>query len=186
MRKPAPLLLTALLFGILHVGGCGSVTTGDDAGTGSAGKVGGGGGAGGGVAGSGGSTGGQGGAVGTGHDGGAAGGGGHTGDGGQSCTELQSEYADALVAARSCDVKASGQCAHLASSTLSPCFYGCMTYVNDSTALDAIKAEWIGAGCNSAPVACPAIACLQPTGKMCVAADGGGGTCVTSSGITTN
>jgi hypothetical protein len=128
-----------------------------------------------------------------GHDGGVAGsggttgGGGHSGDGGvQSCADLQAQYATALVAARSCDAKATGQCAKLVSGSLSPCFSSCMTYVNDASALSEIKAKWIQAGCNSVPIACPAIACLLPTGNMCVATDGGGGTCVTSSGLPTN
>jgi hypothetical protein len=181
-------------------GGSGGGTAGSGGGAGSSGSAGSGGGSGAGGSGHAGASGAGGASGGAGHDGGAgaggssggaghdggAGAGGHQGDGGQSCTELQTEYANAFPAARSCDVKANAQCAHLASMTLSPCFSNCMTYVNDTTTLDAIKAQWLAAGCNAVPVVCPAIACIQPTGKMCVAADGGGGMCVTSNGLPTN
>jgi hypothetical protein len=219
MRTHLPLLLMALIFGLATANGCGSVSSGDDGGTGKAGGTGsagsstgsagsGTGSAGSGTGSAGSGTGGPGtagtGGSNTGHagtsggggtgnagssgDGGVAGKGGagssgHNGDGGQTCSDLQAQYASALVAARSCDVKAAGQCSHLVSSSLSPCFLNCMTNVNDAAALNELKAKWTQAGCNSVPVACPAIACLQPTGNMCAAADGGGGTCVSSNGL---
>jgi hypothetical protein len=53
-----------------------------------------------------------------------------------------------------------------------------MTYVNDASTLNAIKASWEQAGCNSlVGIACPLIACLQPTSGTCVTADGGVGVC---------
>jgi hypothetical protein len=57
-----------------------------------------------------------------------------------------------------------------------------MTYVNDPSTLNSIKATWKQAGCNS-PVGifCPAIACLQPTNNMCVVGAGGGGVCSSAS-----
>jgi hypothetical protein len=94
-----------------------------------------------------------------------------------SCGDLATQYADALPAAQQCDANLGGQCQKLASSSLSPCFVNCMTYVNDLSILSTIKASWLQAGCNNVPVICPAIACLQPTNDVCVVGDGGGGVC---------
>jgi hypothetical protein len=60
-----------------------------------------------------------------------------------------------------------------------------MTYVNNALILNAIKASWEQAGCNQTVVLCPLIACIQPKAGICVAADGGAGTCNTVSGIPT-
>jgi hypothetical protein len=107
---------------------------------------------------------------------GAVGGAGH--GGGASCSDLESQYSAALTEARSCTVHANGQCAQSASGSLSVCFSNCLIFVNDATTLNALKAEWLQAGCaNQGPVACPAIACLQPAQGNCVAGDGGGGVC---------
>jgi hypothetical protein len=147
--------------------GCGGSLTGND----------GSGGTGGGAAGHGA---GGGGATGTG--GGGAGG---STDGGPSCGDLMDLYTQAMKQAQSCDVGATGQCQQMASGSLSPCFVNCMTYVNDATVLNAIKQTWEAEGCNNVKVLCPAIACIQPTNSMCVAADGGGGVC-SSGGLTAN
>jgi hypothetical protein len=194
--KTTPLASLALLAFL----GCGSVSTGADGGdaSGAAGAAGAGGGmdptgaAGHGGAGSGGA----GATGGAGHGGAGSGGAGSTGAAGHdagvdvrgtSCNDLSSQYAEALNAARSCTVGASAQCEQAVSSSLSPCFSNCQTYVNDSTTLDGLKAQWLGEGCNNQGViACPAIACLQPTKGNCVAADGGGGQCTNKSVLTTN
>ena len=118
--------------------------------------------------GSGGGTGGHGGAAGGGNSGGSG------GTGGVSCGDLATQYTDALPAAQSCDLNTSQQCQQFVSSSLSPCFVNCMTYVNDPSILNAIKASWEQAGCNNVAVLCPAIACLQPTNNMCLVGDGGG------------
>jgi hypothetical protein len=104
-----------------------------------------------------------------------------------SCADLENQYGDALPAAKTCDVNASGQCQQLVSSSLSPCLVNCMTYVNDPSTLNTIKASWEQAGCNSVVgIICPAIACLQPTNNMCVVGDSGSGVCSSSTGVTTN
>jgi hypothetical protein len=124
----------------------------------------------------GGTSGGAGGSLG-GFGGARGDGGGQTLDGGLTCADLQALYAEALPAARSCDVNASGQCQQLVSSSLSVCPV-CTTHVNDSSTLTAIKARWMQAGCDTAvAVICPEIACVQPGASVCVAVDGGGGTC---------
>jgi hypothetical protein len=120
----------------------------------------------------------------TGHDGGAP-------DSGSSCTDLQTQYGEALAAARTCTVGAANQCAQAASSWLSPCFSNCLTYVDDASALNQIKSAWVAAGCaNQGPIACPAIACIQPLMGNCVATDGGGGVCssigIQPLGVSTN
>jgi hypothetical protein len=200
-RLRVPVLLAALI--LAPALNCGSVTPSPDgggaAGTGTAGAAGGG---------TGGATGGsigRAGAAGGGHDGGAAGGGtaggghdgsagsGHDGGGGQggsgaSCSDLQNQYAAAFADAQMCTVGASGQCAQLASAQLSPCGFGCMYYVDDTTTLNATKAAWQAAGCDSlVGVACPAIAyvCSTPHVGTCLGADGGAAKCVTSAGVIT-
>jgi hypothetical protein len=97
--------------------------------------------------------------------------------GSTSCEDLQSQYAAALTVAQSCDANGSAQCQQLVGASLSPCS-NCTTYVNDPSALSAIVQSWQQAGCGNVAVACPAIACLSPSGAMCVPADGGGGVCV--------
>jgi hypothetical protein len=177
MRPRLPLILLGLALGVSV--GCGSVTSTNDGG-GTGGSATGEGGTGG--------TGGHGGATGSGggsggHAGRSGGKGGGGGAGGASCDALATQYADALPAAQSCDLKTSGECQQLVSSSLSPCFLNCTTYVNDPTALNAIKASWEQAGCNSlVGIACPAIACLQPTNNVCSVGDSGGGVCSSTSG----
>jgi hypothetical protein len=163
MRLDRLPLLVGLVMAHLSIG-CGSVLTTNDGTGGSGGTVG-----------AGGAGGGQGGAA-------AGGRPGTGGAGGASCSELANRYSAALRAAQSCDVSAGQQCQQLVSASLSPCSINCMTYVNDSSTLDAIKASWEQAGCNDFVVLCPAIACLQPTNGMCVAGDGGSGTCSSSAG----
>ena len=74
-----------------------------------------------------------------------------------------------------------GQCAALVTGGLAACNCASL-YVNDATALNAIKAGWEQAGCDNSAVACPAIACVQPIGGQCVPADGGGGVCTNLGG----
>jgi hypothetical protein len=61
--------------------------------------------------------------------GGADGGGGQQTDGRPTCAELETSYANALPAARRCEVNGLKQCQQPVSSTLSTC-PGCTTYVN--------------------------------------------------------
>ena len=184
MRLP---LLHIILGLALGVGvGCGSVTSTSDGG-GTGGSATGQGGTGGTSATGLGGTGGHGGATGSGGGSGgragSSGGKGSGGAGGASCDALATQYADALPAAQSCALKASGECQQLVSSSLSPCFLNCETYVNDPSTLNAIKASWEQAGCDSlVGTACPAIACLQPTNNVCSVGDGGSGTCSSNSG----
>ena len=130
----------------------------------------------------GGAGGNSGGTGGTSHDDG-----GQPADGGVSCTDLENAYAAALPAARSCDVAAAGQCQQSVSSSLSPCFVNCMTYVNNASTLNKLKLTWQQGGCNSlVGILCPAIACIAPTAGVCGATDGGGGVCTDQSlGATT-
>jgi hypothetical protein len=122
-----------------------------------------------------GSTGGVTGATGgtSGGTGGAAGGNhGSGGGGGESCSQLQNEYAAALPQARSCSPNSGGtQCAQQAPSTLG---CSCQTSVNDKNQLDQIQTRWTVAGCQTV---CPAIACIAPRSGICLPADAGGGSC---------
>lgn len=118
-------------------------------------------------------TGGTGGSGGTGGTGGGAGGSG----GGASCGDLANQYAAELTNAQVCAVGAGNQCLQAVISGLSPCG-GCVAYVNDATALDALEATWRQQGCdNAAVVDCPPILCPPSGPGVCVAGDGGGGRC---------
>jgi hypothetical protein len=195
--SPPRLVFGLLVLAIAEVGGCGggSSTGGDggqagmtgsaghgsngsmsqgsagSAGHGSAGSMGQGsaGSAGHGSAGTTGAAG-QGGGGSTGSAGHGAGGAG----GAASCDDLAAQYMTALTAAQACTVGAAGQCTMQASTSLSPCFLNCMTYVQDATTLTDLKGRWMAAGCDAKPQVCPAIACLQPTAAACSAAAGAG------------
>lgn len=149
-RSFFPLLLgTALAFSA----GCGLVTDLPANGTG--------GGSGGGL------TGGAGGSA-----GGSGGAGGQPADGGKSCDQLVSDYDAAMVGARACTPGADNQCAQLVAPTLAACTL-CQRYVNDATALNAIRAQWLAQGC-LIPVPCPQILCL-PVSSSCTSASPGSG-----------
>jgi hypothetical protein len=158
-----------------HAGGGGGHTGGTG---GQAGGTGGqaGGGHGGGAAGqSGGGAGGHagqaGGAGGNGGAGGAAGSaGGAGGAGGSICNALATAYGLAFNQARMCNASLStAQCTHLVMSSLS---CGCQAWVNDTTTLDPLAAQWTSAGCTTQ--ICPAVACTAPgTSGVCVVANAG-------------
>jgi hypothetical protein len=49
---------------------------------------------------------------------------------------------------------------------------GCPTWVNDTSELDPIAAQWAAAGCTSQ--VCPGVACVAPgTSAVCVPANSG-------------
>jgi hypothetical protein len=160
-------------------GAGGSVSGAGGSGTG--GNVTGTGGDGAGGKGSGGATGtggkGSGGTTGT----GGKGSGGTTGTGGQggspSCDTLASEYTSALTKAKACTPGTANQCQRMVDSSIT--CPGCKTYVNDTTTLDTIDAQWKAAGCDKMHFICPAIACVVPGQPTCQAAAPGGstGTC---------
>jgi hypothetical protein len=166
------------------VGAGGKVATGGAMGSG--GMLGSGGSsASGGSKGTGGATG-QGGGGGTAGAGGRDGGGGQGGqaiDGGDICSQLVTDYANAFVLAKQCAPGAANQCQQLAQSTLAQC-PGCDQYVNDATTLTAIRTKWINQGCQ-VPIFCPAIACVLPGPSTCLATgtmadSAGGGVCSVS------
>jgi len=143
------------------------------------------------VTGSGGSKG-TGGSTGSSGSGGIAGVGGHDGgggqggqaiDGGETCDELVSDYATALVVAKQCTLGADDQCTQLVENTLSSC-PGCEEYVNDTTKLTAIRAQWTDQGC-ALPVPCAVIICLLPAPSSCVATGASplGGTVCTATAV---
>ena len=113
------------------------------------------------------------------HDGaaGSTGGGGALGSGGTSgqdsgdlCASLTAMYSDAYQRAVACNPAVNSlQCTQVASPSL-PC-PGCMLKVHDKTELDQIRAQYDAAHCP--PVACPAIACINPGNSDCVPVDGG-------------
>ena len=100
------------------------------------------------------------------------------------CAQIESMYAQALMDARSCNPRAADQCQKTASSSLTGCFTGCLTPVNDDTVVNQLKAKWTNAGCEQPPrPVCPAIACLPPKGVCQPAANDGAASC-TNQGLT--
>jgi hypothetical protein len=86
-------------------------------------------------------------------------------DGGETCSQLVNDYANALVAAKQCMPGGVNQCQKLVSDMLSSC-PGCDVYVNDSTTLTRIRTQWTNQGC-AVLTACPAIACVTPGPSTC-------------------
>lgn len=121
------------------------------------------------------------GGVGTGGSGTGGSGGSVTGTGGSSlqalCNQLATAYDQAVTAAQSCTLGASGQCQLAVPSALSACG-ACPTFVNDDSKPNAIKTQWQSAGCLDAspPVPCPPGLCLPPP-STCAANDSGGASC---------
>jgi hypothetical protein len=201
-RSLSTMILGVALFG----GACGSVqsldatggTSGQAGALGTGGVAGASGGTGGGSAGApgtggkaagghaGGGHGGAGGHVGAGGHGGAAGGtGGLGGQGGQTCDEIKAAYEQAQVAAMSCTLGAANQCQAMALIGPLDMCPGCAQYVNDATALNALRAQWEAQSC-SQPVLCPAIACVVPRAATCVAGDGSSGATCQPGALTTS
>jgi hypothetical protein len=111
------------------------------------------------------------GAAGSTGSGGASGSGGSSGpDSGDLCAALTATYNDAYQRAIACNPAVNSlQCTQMASQSL-PC-PGCVFKVHDKTELDQIRAQYDAAHCP--PVACPAIACINPGNSDCVPVDGG-------------
>jgi hypothetical protein len=92
---------------------------------------------------------------------------------GRTCTELESDYQQALSAASSCTPGAANQCQQPVSVSFCA---GCNLYVNDAASVNAVRAQIFSQGC----VRCEGLElCLQSGPWACVATDGGtlGGQC---------
>ncbi|HVY40507.1 MAG TPA: hypothetical protein VHM31_21360, partial [Polyangia bacterium] len=85
---------------------------------------------------------------------------------GQTCAQLESAYATALTAAKACTIGAGMQCRQLADNSIA--CPGCKVYVNDTTELASLKAQWTSSGCALTRGVCPAIACVVPSPASCV------------------
>jgi len=120
----------------------------------------------------GGQSGGATGTGGSGQSGGATGTGGNGtgGQGGETCSMLANDYANALTAARMCTVGAPNQCQQLVNDTIG--CSNCREYVNDATTLSAIETQWVKQGCASGHI-CSTIACVTPP-TSCVAGNSSG------------
>jgi hypothetical protein len=100
------------------------------------------------------------------------------------CGSLLMRYATALTATQYCTAGAADQCTKTVPSTLNPCLMSCVTYMNDTTVVDSILAEWQSQGCGNiddtslcSPFehSCPATARLT-----CTLFDNGVATCTPS------
>jgi hypothetical protein len=108
---------------------------------------------------------------------GTGGAGGSSTDGGLGvCRTLASEYAAAVIAAKSCAAGASGQCAQPLPASLSTCPI-CTTYVTDRTGPDAVRTKWDAAGCGNTVTLCIGVSCAAAASGMCVPSDAGGSGC---------
>ncbi|HVT10312.1 MAG TPA: hypothetical protein VHO67_22785, partial [Polyangia bacterium] len=86
---------------------------------------------------------------------------------GQTCAQIESAYATALTDAKACTIGAGMQCRQLADTSIA--CPGCKVYVNDTTELAALKAQWTSSGCALSRGVCPAIACVVPSPASCQA-----------------
>jgi hypothetical protein len=90
------------------------------------------------------------------------------------CSVLETQYANTIAGAQSCDLNGSGQCQQLVDATLSAC-PSCKTYVNDAAIVNTIKTFWMSYGCASqAPSSCPPLSCPTPAGATCKSSSAGG------------
>lgn len=87
-----------------------------------------------------------------------------------SCVALNNTYLAAVQAALKCQPGGAGQCTEATSDRLD---CPCPIYVNDTTGLQPLAAQWQADGCNTLPWACPAVLCPDWTPGNC----SGGGTC---------
>jgi hypothetical protein len=95
---------------------------------------------------------------------------GHAADAGESCTQIETDYGNALTAAAECTPGATDQCQQLVDISLS--CTGCKRYVTDVSELDALAAMWNAQDCGATPHVCPAIACINPGVPTCAATSG--------------
>jgi hypothetical protein len=104
-------------------------------------------------------------------DGGAgsqAGTGGRAGAG-ESCDQLETEYATARDPAQMCDARATGQCQQVVGTSLA--CRRCTIHVNDASTLNAIQARYDRAGCPSN--GCAGALCVNPGTGACTMIDRG-------------
>jgi hypothetical protein len=110
--------------------------------------------------------------------GGAVGSGGTTGSGGSGsggtggatpdvCDAIAAEYQAEMPAAKTCSLTVTvAQCQTAVSIALG-CGMGCLTYVQDATALDDTLQKWNAKNCDSIARICPAIACISAQRGQC-------------------
>jgi len=84
---------------------------------------------------------------------------------GGACEKLENDFRAALTRARMCNPTLKSQCL-MTSATGLRCS-GCKVWVNSNVELNAIRAMWNNAGCQTCPKMCPAIACRNITTGTC-------------------
>jgi hypothetical protein len=86
---------------------------------------------------------------------------------GQTCANLQKAYRDAIQTELTCDPTAASQCL---AQTQSDLVCGCPIWVNTTVITDAIRKNFMAAGCDKCTqfTLCPAIACIPPKPAQCV------------------
>lgn len=100
------------------------------------------------------------------------------------CTVLLMRYAAAVGATQYCTPGAPDQCAKSVPSTLNPCLQGCVSYLNDTTLVEVIVAEWKSLGCGNPDDAslCSdnAHTCPAAVPKTCMLYDNGVAICASA------
>ena len=97
------------------------------------------------------------------------------------CGAINTRYVDALKGAKACvPVAGTAQCAQQVATDLACAL--CVEYVNSTTELEKISAEWKRVGCDAVRFICPAYMCPMPQGVTCspINGDGGQGVCETN------
>ena len=118
--------------------------------------------------------------------GGAAGGRNGHQDAGQKCEDVAGAFQAALRPSKSCAPGSTHQCEQEAlTAALGNC-PGCQEYLNDNTTLNALRELYNQQGCPQM-TPCPALSCIVPRARTCVANDASsGGICTISVATTTN
>jgi hypothetical protein len=90
------------------------------------------------------------------------------------CSVLETQYANTVAGAQSCDLNGNGQCQQLVDVTLSAC-PSCQIYVNDAAIVNTIKTFWMSYGCAAqATSSCPPLNCPTSAGATCKSSSAGG------------
>jgi hypothetical protein len=101
-----------------------------------------------------------------------------TADGGLTCAEIAGQYGNVLDAQQRCVPGAANQCQQIVPAELAYCSIGCMTPVNDSTALNNLQDQWEQAGCRIMPArGCGDFICGKPSLGMCLPGTSGATKC---------
>jgi hypothetical protein len=103
-------------------------------------------------------------------------------DAGDVCASLQKQYAEALAAAKVCNLALSRLTCQESVDTTLAC-PACKAWVDDRSTLDLLQKKWVTAGCDQVRRVCPAVLCINPGKPMCSPVKGSTSTTGTCSSL---